>query len=188
MSFSVGNGLRRSIRKYWRWLRYKGWTLFPRRRAHPLRRRRHRQAKQGARPGPVRLIAIFEDSTKQKRSAPRKSRTEIHRRANWMMRSSIAHDGRTRQWRWKDEFGGGFVRVRGAIKGEMPLDVLVISVLAVDQIFRLKAFKPASARPTVTAMPIPTAGKSPVGEFRKSERVRKISRKAGSPLNARCTK
>jgi hypothetical protein len=26
MSLWFGNGLRRSIRKYWRWLRYKGWT------------------------------------------------------------------------------------------------------------------------------------------------------------------
>jgi hypothetical protein len=49
--------------------------------------------------------------------------------------------------------------VRGTIKVKCHL-MFGILVLAVDQIFRLKAFKPASARPTVTAMPIPTAGKS----------------------------
>jgi hypothetical protein len=51
------------------------------------------------------------------------------------------------------------MRVRGAIKMKCHL-MFGILVLAVDQIFRLKAFKPAPARPTVTAMPLPAAGKS----------------------------
>ena len=59
--------------------------------------------------------------------------------------------------RLKDEFGGRFVRVRGAIKVKCHL-MFGILVLAVDQIFRLEAFKPAPA--TVTAMPLPAAGKS----------------------------
>jgi Transposase DDE domain/Transposase domain (DUF772) len=46
--------------------------------------------------------------------------------------------------RLKDEFGGRFVRVRGAIKVKCHL-MFGILVLAVDQIFRLEAFKPAPA-------------------------------------------
>ncbi len=44
--------------------------------------------------------------------------------------------------RLKDEFGGRFVRVRGAIKVKCHL-MFGILALAVDQIFRLKAVKPA---------------------------------------------
>ena len=44
--------------------------------------------------------------------------------------------------RLKDEFGGRFVRVRGAIKVKCHL-MFGILVLAVDQIFRLDAVKPA---------------------------------------------
>jgi hypothetical protein len=46
--------------------------------------------------------------------------------------------------RLKDEFGGRFVRVRGPIKVKCHL-MFGILVLAVDQIFRLEAFKPAPA-------------------------------------------
>jgi hypothetical protein len=46
--------------------------------------------------------------------------------------------------RLKDEFGGRFVRVRGAIKVKCHL-MFGILVLAVDQIFRLEAFKPEPA-------------------------------------------
>jgi hypothetical protein len=46
--------------------------------------------------------------------------------------------------RLKDEFGGRFVRVRGAIKVKCHL-MFGILVLAVDQIFRLEAVKPAPA-------------------------------------------
>jgi hypothetical protein len=46
--------------------------------------------------------------------------------------------------RLKDEFGGRFVRVRGAIKVKCHL-MFGILVLAVDQIFRLEAFRPAPA-------------------------------------------
>jgi hypothetical protein len=46
--------------------------------------------------------------------------------------------------RLKDEFGGRFVRVRGAIKVKCHL-MFGILVLAVDQIFRVGAFMPASA-------------------------------------------
>ena len=58
------------------------------------------------------------------------------------------------------------MRVRGAIKVKCHL-MFGILVLAVDQIFRLKAFRPAPARPTVTAMPLPAAGNHSVGEFCK---------------------
>ena len=44
--------------------------------------------------------------------------------------------------RLKDEFGGRFVRVRGAIKVKCHL-MFGILVLAVDQIFRVTAFRPA---------------------------------------------
>jgi hypothetical protein len=46
--------------------------------------------------------------------------------------------------RLKDEFGGRFVHVRGAIKVKCHL-MFGILVLAVDQIFRLEVFKPAPA-------------------------------------------
>ena len=46
--------------------------------------------------------------------------------------------------RLKDEFGGRFVRVRGAIKVKCHL-MFGILVLAVDQIFRVTAFRPAPA-------------------------------------------
>jgi len=46
--------------------------------------------------------------------------------------------------RLKDEFGGRFVRVRGAVKVKCHL-MFGILVLAVDQIFRLTAFRPAQA-------------------------------------------
>jgi hypothetical protein len=46
--------------------------------------------------------------------------------------------------RLKDEFGGRFVRVRGAIKVKCHL-MCGILVLAVDQIFRVTAFRPAPA-------------------------------------------
>lgn len=46
--------------------------------------------------------------------------------------------------RLKDEFGGRFVRVRGAIKVKCHL-MFGILALAVDQIFRVGAFAPASA-------------------------------------------
>jgi hypothetical protein len=44
--------------------------------------------------------------------------------------------------RLKDKFGGRFVRVRGAIKVKCHL-MFGILALTVDQIFRLKPFKPA---------------------------------------------
>lgn len=46
--------------------------------------------------------------------------------------------------RLKDEFGGRFVRVRGAIKVKCYLTFGILA-FAVDQIFRLEAFKPAPA-------------------------------------------
>ncbi len=46
--------------------------------------------------------------------------------------------------RLKDEFGGRFVRVRGAVKVKCHL-MFGILVLAVDQICRVKAFRPAQA-------------------------------------------
>jgi len=46
--------------------------------------------------------------------------------------------------RLKDEFGGRFVRVRGAVKVKCHL-MFGILVLAVDQIFRVTAFRPAQA-------------------------------------------
>ena len=46
--------------------------------------------------------------------------------------------------RLKDEFRGRFVRVRGAIKVKCHL-MFGILVLAVDQIFRVGVFTPASA-------------------------------------------
>ena len=46
--------------------------------------------------------------------------------------------------RLKDEFGGRFLRVRGAIKVKCHL-MFGIVALAVDQIFRVETFKPAQA-------------------------------------------
>jgi hypothetical protein len=64
------------------------------------------------------------------------------------------------------EFGGRFMHVRGTIKVKCHL-MFGILVLAIDQIFRLETFRPAPARPTVTAIPLPAAANHSLDEFCK---------------------